>query len=93
VNGWTVKLSDTARRDFRRLEPGQKQAAAEILQELEEEGPTHVDAFQMRGMPDTWKVRFHHDRCRMNYQVAKAQRRIIVKRIRLRPVAYEGMKT
>jgi mRNA-degrading endonuclease RelE of RelBE toxin-antitoxin system len=46
----------------------------------------------MRGYPDTWKIRFHHDDYRMIYQVSRRQKRIIVKRMRPRPIAYDGMK-
>jgi hypothetical protein len=52
VNGWTVILSSTALRDLRRLESGPKQAATDVLQELEE-GPELFRAFEMRGLPDT----------------------------------------
>jgi mRNA-degrading endonuclease RelE of RelBE toxin-antitoxin system len=46
----------------------------------------------MRGLPDTWKARFHHDDYRIIYKIARSEKRIIVKRIRPRATAYEGMK-
>jgi mRNA-degrading endonuclease RelE of RelBE toxin-antitoxin system len=91
VNGWRVELSKVARRDLRTLDDGPRQAALEIIEELHD-GPALFRAFEMRGMPDTWKVRFHHDDYRMIYLVARGRRRIIVKRMRARPIAYEGMK-
>jgi mRNA-degrading endonuclease RelE of RelBE toxin-antitoxin system len=93
VNRWTVELRPSAKKEFRQLDEGPKQAASELILDLEEDGPAHVPAIQLRNQPAVWRARFHHDRYRMIYQVAKAQRRIIVKRIRLRPVAYEGMKS
>ncbi|MDP9170444.1 MAG: type II toxin-antitoxin system RelE/ParE family toxin [Acidobacteriota bacterium] len=87
MNGWVIKFTPAARRDFRQLSPGPKQAASEILQDLEEDGPTLVPAMRMRGLPDTWKARFFNDACRMVYRVAKGQKRILVERIRPRSTA------
>ena len=91
MNGWRVILSKTARRDFRQLEDGPKQAATELLEDLAED-PALTPASELRGYAGYFKARFHHDLYRMVYQIAKNQRRILVTRIRPRPIAYQGMK-
>jgi mRNA-degrading endonuclease RelE of RelBE toxin-antitoxin system len=90
--GWKVELSNSARRELRQLDDGSRQAAAELLEELAED-PALVHAIELRGKPDTWRARFHHDRYRMIYQISKGRRHIRVTRIRARPTAYEGMKS
>jgi mRNA-degrading endonuclease RelE of RelBE toxin-antitoxin system len=90
VTGWTVELRPAARK-YRELDEGPKRDAAELLADLEED-PTLVPAIELRANPGTWRVRFHHDRYRMIYRVARAQKRIIVTRIHPRPTAYEGMR-
>jgi mRNA-degrading endonuclease RelE of RelBE toxin-antitoxin system len=56
------------------------------------EDPSVVPAIELRRNPGTWRARFHHDRFRIVYQILKAQKLIIVRRIRPRPTAYIGMK-
>jgi len=92
LNGWTVKLSPAARRQYRQLEDGPKSAAKELLEDLEAEGPAHIQAIELRANPDTWRARFHHERNRMIYQVSPTRRLILVTRIKPRSSAYEGMR-
>ena len=82
----------SADRDLRRLDDGPQRDAIELIDDLSED-PSLVSAIELRGHPGIWRVRFHHDRCRMIYQITKSQRRILVMRIRYRPTAYEGMKS
>jgi hypothetical protein len=49
-------------------------------------------AVELRHYPGAWRSRFHHDLYRVIYQMAKAQQRVIVIRIRPRPIACTGMK-
>jgi hypothetical protein len=63
-----------------------------MLQDVAEEGPILLPAIEPRGYPDTWRVRFHHERFRMIYQVSRSWKHIPVTRIRPRAIAYEGMK-
>ncbi len=88
---WTVKISPVASKAYKNLEEGPKRDAAELLSDLEED-PTQVRAIELRANPGTWRVRFHHDRYRMIYQISKARKCIFVIRIRPRPTAYLGMK-
>jgi mRNA-degrading endonuclease RelE of RelBE toxin-antitoxin system len=92
VNGWKVELSPSARAAFRRLDDAASRDAADLIQELREDGPALAHAIQLRGNPNTWRVRFHHDRYRMIYQFSRSRKHILVTRIRLRANAYEGMK-
>ena len=89
MNGWTVELTKSAQREFRQLEDGPQQAAAELIADLAED-PSLVPALEMRANPQIWRARFHQDRYRMIYQITKT--RVIVKRIRARRTAYKGMK-
>ena len=89
---WTVELRPGARRACRQLEDGPRQAASELIQDLTED-PALVSALEMRGMPNTWRARFHHVRYRMIYQISKAEKRIVVTYIRIRPIAYLGLKS
>ena len=89
---WKVELTATARRELRLPDEGPQRDATELMQDLAGEGPFIVPSLQMRGLPDTWRARFHHDRYRMVYQVSRKRRQILVTRIRLRPTACEGMK-
>ena len=90
MNGWTVEILSSARKDLRQLDDGPQQDATALLEELAED-PMLAQPLEMRGKPNTWRVRFHGD-YRLIYQIAKAQKRIIVLRIRPRSTAYEGMK-
>jgi len=90
VTGWTVELTKAAQRQFRNLESGPRQAAAELIADLAED-PSIVPSIELRGKPHIRRARFHHDRYRMIYLIARAGKRIIVKRIRPRPTAYEGI--
>jgi mRNA-degrading endonuclease RelE of RelBE toxin-antitoxin system len=92
VNGWKVELSRRAQLDLRSLGHGPRQAALDVIDELSESGPALFRSFEMRGLPNTWKVRFHHEDYRMIYLAIRASKRILVKRIRPRATAYEGMK-
>jgi mRNA-degrading endonuclease RelE of RelBE toxin-antitoxin system len=92
VNGWTIELSKSARREFRLLDEGAKQDAMEILQDLAEEGPVVVPAIELKKYPDAWRARFHHERFRIVYLVSRTRKRIVVIRIRPRPIAYVGLK-
>jgi len=92
MNGWAIELSQSAQRELRLLEDGPRQAATDLLEDLRELGPALESAVQLRAHKDVWRARFHHDRYRMIYQVAKGQKRILVKRIRNRANAYQGMK-
>jgi hypothetical protein len=47
VNGWTVELTTSAQREFRQLEDGPQQAAAELIADLAED-PSLVPALEMR---------------------------------------------
>jgi mRNA-degrading endonuclease RelE of RelBE toxin-antitoxin system len=91
VNGWKVELTPSAQRQFRRLEDGPRQAAEELLQDLAED-PALIPAVELDANPNTWRVRFHHDRYRMIYQISRGRKHILVTRMRPRPIAYEGMK-
>jgi mRNA-degrading endonuclease RelE of RelBE toxin-antitoxin system len=90
-DGWKVDISKSAQRELRQLDDGPRQAAAELLEDLAED-PALADAIELRGKPDTWRARFHHDRYRMIYQISRGRKHIRVTRIRARPTAYEGMK-
>ena len=90
MNSWSLELRPSARKDLRQLEDGPRQAAIDLLEDLAED-PTLVPAIELRASPQIWRARFHGD-YRMIYQIAKAAKRIIVKRIRPRPTAYKGMK-
>lgn len=92
MKGWTVQLRPVARREYRRLDSGPKQAASELIEDLMED-PAQVPALEMRGMPGTWRARFHHDGYRMIYQISKAEKRVIVTAIRPRSTAYDGLKS
>jgi mRNA-degrading endonuclease RelE of RelBE toxin-antitoxin system len=92
LTAWTVELTAKARREYRLLDEGTKQAAVELLQDLAEEGPLMIPAIELRGNPDTWRVRFNGERYRMLYMVSRSRKRILVIRIRPRPTAYDGMK-
>jgi hypothetical protein len=48
VNGWTVDLSETARKELRALDMGAKQAAGELIAELRELGSALVLSIRMR---------------------------------------------
>jgi mRNA-degrading endonuclease RelE of RelBE toxin-antitoxin system len=68
-------------------------AASELLQDLTE-GPPDPEtrtSIELRANPKVWRIRFH-DNYRMIYQVSKAEKRIIVTRIKARSEAYKGMK-
>jgi mRNA-degrading endonuclease RelE of RelBE toxin-antitoxin system len=90
VNGWTVALTRAARRDLHLLQGGPQQAATEILEDLAED-PELVPAIELRRNPNVWRIRFHNN-YRMIYQLSRAEKRIIVVRIKSRDKAYEGMK-
>lgn len=74
------------------MEDGPRQAAIDLLEDLREFGPTLALAIQLRAHKDVWRARFHNDRYRMIYQDARGEKRIIVKRIRVRASAYKSMK-
>jgi len=88
---WTVELRPVARRELRLLDDGPKRDAAALIADLTED-PMQVAAREMRHYQNTWKARFYHDQYRIIYRIARAQRRIVVIRIRPRGTAYEGMK-
>lgn len=90
MSGWTVELLESARRDLRLLGDGPQQDAIALLDELAED-PMLVQPIEMSGKANVWRVCFHGD-YRLIYQIAKAQKRVIVLRIRPRSTAYEGMK-
>jgi mRNA-degrading endonuclease RelE of RelBE toxin-antitoxin system len=92
MNGWAIELSQSAQRELRLLEDGPRQADIDLLEDLRELGPMLITSIQLRAHKDVWRARFHQDRYRMIYQVAKGQKRIIVKRIRIRATAYKSMK-
>jgi mRNA-degrading endonuclease RelE of RelBE toxin-antitoxin system len=91
VNGWQVELTPSARRELRHLEDGPRQAALELIADLAED-PALVPAIELDANPNNWRARFHHDRCRMVYQISSSRKHILVTRIRPRPTAYESMK-
>jgi mRNA-degrading endonuclease RelE of RelBE toxin-antitoxin system len=91
VNGWKVELSPTAQREFRQLAEGPKRDAEEVIEDLREQGPALVQAVQLRGYPDLWRVRFH-ETYRMVYQVSRSRKHIFVTRMRPRRIAYKGMR-
>lgn len=91
MSGWTVELSKSAQREFRHLDEGPKRDAAELPEDLREQGPL-VPALELTANPDNWRVRFHHDRYRIIYQISRSRKHILVTRIRPRPTAYEGIK-
>ena len=80
-----------AERDLHRLDDGPRRDAIELIADLGE-NPALVPAIELSGHPGVWRARFHHDRCRIVYRITKAQRRILVIRIRPRATAYDGMK-
>jgi mRNA-degrading endonuclease RelE of RelBE toxin-antitoxin system len=84
VKGWKVELSNSARREFRRLDDGPRQAAAHLIGDLGED-PELVPALELRGKPNIWRAWFHNDRYRMIHQIARSEKPVIVKRIRIRP--------
>jgi mRNA-degrading endonuclease RelE of RelBE toxin-antitoxin system len=91
VKNWTVKLTAGAKKNLRELEEGPKRDAAELLHDLEED-PFSVPAIQLRShAPGTMRARFHGT-YRMVYQISKAEKRVIVSRIKHRNTAYRGMK-
>jgi mRNA-degrading endonuclease RelE of RelBE toxin-antitoxin system len=90
VNGWKIELSKLARREFRSLDDGPRQAAAALIADLGED-PEVVPSIELRGKPQIRRARFHNDRYRMIYQIARSGKRVIVKRIRPRATAYEGI--
>jgi mRNA-degrading endonuclease RelE of RelBE toxin-antitoxin system len=92
MNGWTIELSKSAQRELRLLEDGPRQAAIDLLEDLRESGPALASAISLRGHKDVWRARFHQERYRMIYRIAKGQKRIVVGRIRIRAVAYKGMR-
>jgi mRNA-degrading endonuclease RelE of RelBE toxin-antitoxin system len=91
VTGWTVELSKSAEKEFRPLPDGPQAEAAALVADLAED-PGLVPAVELRANPPIWRARFHQDRYRMIYQITKKTQRVLIKRIRLRPTAYEGMK-
>ena len=91
MNSWSLELRPSARKDLSQLGDGPRQSAIDLFQDLAED-PMLVPAVELRGKPGTLRARFHQDRYRMIYQIAKAANHIIVKRIRPRSTAYEGMK-
>jgi mRNA-degrading endonuclease RelE of RelBE toxin-antitoxin system len=90
VNRWKVELDSAARKDLRELAEGPQQAAIDLLEDLAED-PAGAGAVEMRGKPNTWRVRFHGN-YRLIYRESRTQNRIIVLRIRPRETAYEGME-
>lgn len=92
MKSWTLRIQPRAKRELNRLDTGPRTAATELLQDLEED-PAQVPALEMRGMPGTWRARFHHDAYRMIYQISKAEKRVIVTAIRPRSTAYDGLKS
>jgi mRNA-degrading endonuclease RelE of RelBE toxin-antitoxin system len=88
---WTVEITPTARRQYRQLEDGPKSEARDLLEDLEAEGPDSIPAIELRRNPNVWRIRFHNN-YRLIYQLSKAEKRIIVVRIKSRDKAYEGMK-
>ena len=58
VNGWTVELTTSAQREFRQLEDGPQQAAAEPIADLAED-PSLVPSLEMRANPQIRRARFH----------------------------------
>lgn len=83
-------MQPSARQAYRKLDEGPKRDAAELMQDLEE-NPDDVPAIQLRANPGVWRARFHRT-YRMIYQISKAEKRIIVMRIKPRETAYKGMK-
>ncbi len=88
---WRVELTKSAKRELRELEEGPRREAGELIQDLAVD-PTNIPgAIELRANPNHWRIRFHHN-YRILYFIAKAQRRVIVRRIRPRPIAYKGIK-
>lgn len=88
---WKVFLTSGAKQDLRKLDEGPKRDAAELIHDLEED-PTSVPAIPLRAhAPGTMRARFHGT-YRMVYQISKAEKRVIVSRIKHRATAYKGMK-
>jgi hypothetical protein len=62
VTRWKVILRPAAQRQYRLLEEGPKQDAAELLQDLEED-PTNIPfSLLMDTYTQTWRAHFHHRR-------------------------------
>lgn len=80
-------MSRKARREFRLLDEGPKRDAAELPEDLRE-GLDAVPSIELRANPNVHRARFHHGMHRMVYLVAEGQKKIIVKRIRPRAIAY-----
>jgi mRNA-degrading endonuclease RelE of RelBE toxin-antitoxin system len=60
VKDWTVEVLPSARKDVREPEEGPRKAAVELLKGSAED-PLADEPAEMRGKPNTWKVRFHGD--------------------------------
>jgi mRNA-degrading endonuclease RelE of RelBE toxin-antitoxin system len=91
VKRWTVDLRPAAKRDLKQLDEGPQRDAVELIQDLEED-PFSVTAIQLRSHPPgTMRARFH-SYYRMVFQISKAEKRVIVLRIRPRDTVYRDMK-
>lgn len=88
---WTVRLTKSALREFRKLPEDAKLDVLDLLEDLKA-GPDEVSAIELQHYPRTRRARFHHDSHRIIYEVSKSKKLILVIRIRPRPTAYEGMK-
>lgn len=90
MNGWKVELTNSAKKELRRLDEGPKRDAAELIADLIED-PLAVPATELRHYPGLWRARFHHGLYRMIYRISKPEKRVVIRRIRPRATAYEGM--
>jgi mRNA-degrading endonuclease RelE of RelBE toxin-antitoxin system len=94
VNGhgnWTVKKRKAADRELASLPRQLREEADSVLDELAEDGPAIFGAIEMRGNPNTWRVRFGGG-FRIVYRVFEKQRKILVTRIGPRGTVYKGLR-
>jgi len=85
---WKVKLSTSARREYRSLPPQIRAEVRALLDELRESGPELPGATPLDRVRSTFRLAVHP--FRIVYQVGPARRIIFVTRIRHRSNVYEG---
>ena len=85
---WKVKLSTSARREYRSLPPQIRAEVRALLDELRESGPEPTGAPPLDRVRSTFRVAVHP--FRIVYQVGCSRRIIFVTRIRHRRNVYEG---
>jgi mRNA-degrading endonuclease RelE of RelBE toxin-antitoxin system len=87
---WHVEIVKSASRELDALTDSVRHTAVETIAGLEED-PFPPGSILPRGYTNLYRLKFYREAYRIVYVVSEKQRRVIVRRIRPRATAYDGL--